>query len=129
LASLSNDAPMGGGNWSLELTSDGLPSTGFAYASVNGVQSGDILRLSTFIRATGTPGGGGTIQIRVGPSLWLGVGKSSSSNDTTWTRVTVSDTVALGSGDSVWVVLSASADELLARKGRFDLVQLDRLSQ
>lgn len=128
-ASLVNGAPPNGGNWSLELTADGAPTMGFAYAAVKGAQSGDILRLSTFVRSVGPTPGGGVILLKVGPNVWNGTRKSTSSDDTLWTQLTVTDTIALGPTDSLWVVLSSFHSGFMASKGMFDLVKLERLSQ
>lgn len=126
LASLANDAPPGGGNWSLKLTADWAPTMGFAYTSVNHLRSGDIVKLSSFIR--GIRGGAGFIELRVGPSIWNANGKSISSQDILWRKISLTDTLTLGPNDSVWVVLSSGHTEWLAREGLFDLVRLEKMS-
>src|SRR4029450_7551059 len=95
---------------------------------VLGVSSGDVLRLSAFVRAVDAEGGG-SIALSVGPSygLRLNRGKWAHSSSTSWTRLSVQDTVVRAPGDTVWVALSSFHTEITRRQGRFDLVSLRRI--
>jgi len=128
LASLVKEAPIGGGNWSLKLSADWAPTTGFVYTPVEGVKPGDVVRLSAFIRAIGSSGGG-FVTLGVGPSVWSTTARSVGSQDTLWKEITLIDTLALGPNDSLWVVLSSLNTEIIVREGLFDLVRLERLSK
>jgi len=128
LASLVKEAPPGGGYWSLGLTADWSPTMGVAYTPVAGVKTGDIVRLSSFIKAVGSSGGG-VIALKVGPSIWTTAGKSIASRDTVWTEITLIDTLALAPDDSSWIVLSSFNTEIVRRKGLFDLVRLEKVSR
>lgn len=126
LAQLVPQAPPNGGSWSLRLTSDGAPTSGFAYAPLTGLNSGDVVRLSAYIRAVG-PSGGGILQLVVGPQYYSSHRKARSGTDTLWQQVSVTDTLALASGDTVWVVLSSFPTEIVPYSGLFDLVQYERV--
>jgi len=126
LATLPHEAAPGGGEWSLGLAADWAPTSGFIFRPMLGVRNGDILLLSTFVRADGQTGGG-SIRLSVGPNLFGGHNKFTASASTSWTRLSVQDTVSLAPGDSVWVTLSSFNTEIVARRGRFDLVELKRI--
>jgi hypothetical protein len=127
LAQLVPQAPPNGGNWSLELTSDWAPTSGFAYAPLTDLKSGDVVRLSAYIRAAGPYGGGGILQLVVGPQHYSSHRKFNSSTDTLWQQISVTDTLALSPGDTVWVVLSSLHTELVPFRGLFDLVTYERI--
>lgn len=123
LARLTNEAPPKGGNWSLELTADWAPTSGYAETFVvTELSPGDILKLSAFVKALG-PAGGGFIQLKIG-SLTPRMARTS---ETSWNEVSVTDTVKTGTVDTVWVRLSSLHTERMARKGLFDLVRLERI--
>jgi len=73
--------------------------------------------------------GGGSIALSVGPGYGLRRNhvKSAWTASTSWTLLSVQDTVSLVPGDSVWVVLSLFDTEITRRQGRFDLVTLKRV--
>ncbi len=127
LANLVNEAPAAGGGWALELTADWAPTTGFAYAPVTEVQSGDIVQLSAFVRAT-DQSGGGSIELRTGETIWTAARRSVETSDTAWTQLALVDTLSLGPTDTVWVVLSSLHTEIVPRKGLFDLVTLKKMN-
>jgi hypothetical protein len=116
----------GGGEWSLGLEADWAPTTGYVTKPILGVRNGDVLRLSAFVRAVDEQGGG-SIALSVGPSYGLGGNraKSVSTVSTSWTVLSVQDTVSLAPGDTVWVALSSFNTEITRRQGRFDLVALE----
>ena len=127
LTSFASDTPPGGGSWSLKLDADWAPTTGFVYAALPGIHSADIIQLSAYVKALGDTGGG-SVEIRTGSTVWSAAGKMVSINDTSWTRISVVDTVAIGEGDSVWVVLSSLHTELVSRTGLFDLVSVGKIT-
>ena len=128
LANLVNEAPSGGGNWSLQLTSDWAPTTGYVYTPVLNVKSGDIVRLSAYVRAYGKFGGRGIIGLYAGSKLLPGYMKSASSIDTLWNRISVIDTLNLTPGDTLWVILSSPITEIIPFQQLFDLVKLEKIS-
>ena len=128
LTKLSSDVPPNGGNWSLQLTSDWAPTTGFVYAPITNIKSGNIIRLSAFVRATGKFGGRGIITLSVGPKVYNGHMKSSSSSDTVWNQISVTDTLTLSSSDTLWVILSAPVTEIIPFRQLFDLVKLEKVA-
>lgn len=128
LAKLVNEAPPGGGEWSLQLTSDWAPTTGYVYTPVSNVRSGDIVRLSAYVRTYGKFGGRGIIGLSVGPEFFPNNLKSAFSSDSLWHRVSVTDTLTMTSGDTLWVVLSAPITEIVPFQQLFDLVKLEKIS-
>ena len=125
LTSLVPDPAPGGGEWSLQLDADWAPTTGFVTVPLPQIRDGDVLRLSAFVRAVDAEGGA-VIGLRVGPSFG-GRAKWAYSGGTSWTRLSVQDTVSLAPGDTVWVVLSSPHTEITRRQGRFDRVELMRI--
>jgi len=124
LASLTEEAAPGGGNWSLKLEADWAPTTGFVTAFVPGIHDGDILRLSAYVRSVGDSGGG-EIALLVGNEPHRSVSTSSME----WTFLSFEDTLTVSEGDSVWVLLSSFHTEITARVGLFDLVSLQKVSE
>jgi len=123
LAESFYDAPDTGGVWSLKLSADWIPTSGYAYIPVNNIQDGDVIILSCYIKALG-PTGGGSLQLRIGSSLTNSFIKHADCTDTSWTLVSLRDSVALNENDSVWVVLSSFSTEIVPREGLFDFVSL-----
>jgi hypothetical protein len=128
VTTLIREPAPGGGEWSLALEADWAPTTGYVTMPIPGVRDGDVLRLSAFVRAVDAEGGG-SIALSVGPSygLRLNRAKWSYASSTSWTRLSVQDTVLLAPGDTVWVALSSFHTEITRRQGRFDLVSLRRI--
>lgn len=126
LARSVEDAPTGGGVWSLQLDADWAPSLGVAFTAVRGVRTGDRLHLTTTARAANADGGA-IVELMTGhvPFSFSTV-RWAATSSTAWTELSVDDTVSLSPGDSVWVVLSSPPTEVVARSGRFDLVKVVR---
>ena len=123
LAKLVNEAPPGGGNWSLELTSDWAPTTSYVYTPVSNLKSGDIVKLSAYVKAYGKFKGRGIIELSYPGHL-----KSAYSSDTLWNRISVIDTLTLTPGDTLWVILSSPITEIVPFQQLFDLVKLEKIS-
>jgi len=128
LAQLVEEAPPDGGNWSLELTSDWAPTTGYVYRPVKNVKSGDIVRLTAFVRGSGRFGGRGIIELTIDPNRYNSNSKSASSADTVWNQISVSDTLKLQTGDTLWVVLSSPVTEIVPYQQEFDLIRLEKIT-
>ena len=128
VTTLVREPAPGGGEWSLALEADWAPTTGYVTMPILRVRDGDVLRLSAFVRAVDAEGGG-SIALSVGPSygLRLNRGKWAYASSTSWTLLSVQDTVSLAPGDTVWVALSSFHTEITRRQGRFDLVSLRRI--
>ncbi len=129
LAQLVNDAPPGGGNWSLQLTADWAPTLGFIYRPVTDVRSGDIVKLTVFVRASTEFGGKGIIALTVGPNHYANNSKSSFSSVTVWNQISVIDTLKLEPDDTLWVILSSPPTEIVPFQQMFDLVQLEKITK
>jgi hypothetical protein len=126
LASLVPDAAPGGGAWSLRLQADQVPTTSQARVPVQGLADGDVVRLTAYVRASGV-GGGGLAGIEVtGADGHVRQKSYAAGDEPQWTQVELTFTIAMQSGDTIWVVLKAPPTELTARAGLFDLVTLER---
>ena len=128
LASIVAQPAPCGGQYSLKLSVDWIPTTAFVTAKVPEARDGDILQLSAYIRAVG-PDGGGLIGLVVGSHPWSAgpPAKWVSSAESTWTLVSLVDTISVSEQDTLWVQLSAFGVELApVSAGLFDLVVLER---
>jgi Carbohydrate binding domain len=129
LASLTREAAPGGGQWSVRLQADWAPTTGQVRFPVPKLKDGDTVRLSAYIRASDERGGG-----LIGVQVTAADGRLrqesfASSKNTRWTQVSVTKTLSLEQGDTVWVVLRSPPTELESRAGLFDLVMLERVDE
>jgi len=117
-----------GGLYSLQLTADWAPTLGFVRATIPDAKDGDIIRLSAYVRAVGTEGGG-SISVNVGDPNTITAAhyKGEYTDNTSWTYLTVTDTLHVEPGDSAWVRLSSLDTEIVPRVGQFDRVTLVRL--
>ena len=129
LAELINQAAPNGGNWSVQLTSDWAPTSGYVYTPISNVKSGDIVTLSAFVRCTGSFGGRGIIKLVVGQNIInYRHSKSISNIDTAWTQISLTDTLTLTPSDTLWVILSSPITEIVQYQQMFDLVKLEKIS-
>ncbi len=119
LAELVEDAAPNGGNWSLQLAADWAPTSGFAFQSVTGLAPGSIVRLSAFVRGVGPSGGCGILEL-----TYHGRTRSARSCTTSWTRISVVDTLVSTEPDTLWVRLSSPVTEVVPFRQQFDLVKL-----
>lgn len=125
LAETVRDGAPGSGLWSLKLTADWAPTSAVVWQRIEGVASGDVLTLTAYLKAP--EGGGGIVDIVSGPAPtgrlqvpWISTGS------TDWVRLSLTDTLSLSPGDSVWVVLSSLHTEVAPRIGLFDDVRVVR---
>lgn len=116
------------GLYSLQLTADWAPTLGYVRATIPELQDGDIVRLGAYVRALDSDGGG-SISVNAGDAAALipSHRKLEYTTSTSWTYLTVTDTLSVDPGDSVWVELSSPATEIVPRVGLFDQVTLVRL--
>ena len=130
LISLSPEAPPGGGIYCLTLGTSWLPPSSVVWALIPGVKAGEVLVLSATVR-TPVWGNGGALALTVGPTPWQWPprvhGKGLTFNNTSWSSLSVVDTVSLGPVDSVWVVLQGPACEVcIGGPAQFDLISVRR---
>jgi hypothetical protein len=130
LTSLVDEAAPGGGRWGLQLDADWAPTTGFITANIPDADDGDIYRLSAWVRSVSVDGGG-MIGLVAGsdPGYWGAGSKWAYGSDSEWTQISLVDTVALQTGDSLWVVLSSLHTEVIQRRGQFDRAVLELLER
>jgi hypothetical protein len=117
-----------GGSWCLRLKGGWTPSVGTVVTPVFGLRQGDVVEISAWVRRLpyqfDCGDGGARVAIATGESRTdFARYKSVTSLDTTWTEVTVVDTVTTVR-DSVWVVLSGLHDPICAPVGLVDDVSL-----
>jgi len=113
----------GAGQWALRLNADWLPAAGVVRAPLPGVQDGEVLALSAWIRAIGQQGGGFMF---LESGHWLS--PAAGSRDPDWKQVALTVTVSVAPGDSLWLVLSAPGVEVVSEPtaGLFDGVVAQR---
>jgi hypothetical protein len=125
LAQSENEGGPGGGSWSIKLTADWAPTSAVVWQKIDGVKNGDVLTLSSYVKAR--PDGGGIMKLVCGPHAQLPSRERWVTSDSTgWVKVAVTDTLSLAEGEFVWVVLSSHHTELVPRMGLFDEVRLVR---
>jgi hypothetical protein len=118
------DAPPGGGNWSIELEPGWIPAEGFAETYVTGISGTSIIQLKVWMKAVGGFNGGGYMCLYLkGQPFWFAT-SCKADTASTWKQFTVTDTFTLLTTDTVVVHLSAGATEVAAWKIRFDLAEL-----
>ena len=128
------EAPPGGGTWSLKLQPGNLQGCfpGLATQTIPAVQSGEVWRLTSWVRQD-------TATFTVASLHWRIVSSGGTSidlpADTTtarsWTQLTVVDTLFLAVGDSAVIVLDAggtSGPELQGSGYLFDLVSAEKVN-
>ncbi len=128
LTELIEEAPPEGGAFCLKLDADWAPTRGYVTALVPEARDGDVLRLSATVRAVGEAGEA-VIGIVTGMNPAArdeGHRTLMNSTETDWTRITLTHTVSLSEGESVWVLLSSADTEVAQRTALFDLVTLER---
>ncbi len=108
----------------MQLAADWAPTSGFAFQPVTGLAPGSIVRLSAFVRGVGNYGGCGILLL-----TYHGRTTSARSCDTSWTRVSVVDTLASTEPDTLWVRLSSPITEVVPFLQQFDLVKLDEIAR
>lgn len=122
---LTSVAPGGapeGGSWALRLQADWAPTTGLVHAPIMGVVPGQAMRLSAWMRAEGSAGGGA---IYLTSGAWTSLPVVSEAP--IWTPVEMTLVPQIAPGDTLWVVLSSLHTEIVPRVGLFDRVALEWL--
>jgi|GEM_PF-2448171 len=128
------DAPAGGGSWSLRFLAGNLqgcfPRT--AQQTLSDVSDGDIVEVSAWARQDEQKMSRTSLYLKV----FSGETTTTLSVDTTtaseWTQLTVIDTLSLGENDSVAIVLDSgltSGPDIVTQHSFFDLVQEDKIGQ
>ncbi len=117
-----------GGNWALRLTSSRKYMV--AFRPVDGVQNGDQLELSAWVRQdVGAAGGLGKISLQTWHSDVIAEQKHAGGEygGATWQRIAITETVRCAPQDSVRVVLTANGPKGSAIL--FDLIEVRRLKR
>ncbi len=123
---VASPAP-GGGEFSLELSGQGEAPEGRVMAVADEAHDGGVYRLSAYVRGAGGINPGGWIRLTVGDQSPHREG-AALFFDSSWTLLSVTDTVVAGAHDSLKVWLSAfHSPGPTWGAGQFDLVTLERL--
>ncbi len=129
----SEDAPSGGGTWSLKLAPGNVQGCdpGLAFQTIPAVRSGEVWRLTAWVKQSPVTFSPVSIYWQIvtarGDSIRLAAEMTTAQ---TWTQLTVVDTLSLVPGDSVMIVLDAGATsgpEILGAGANFDLVSVERV--
>lgn len=126
LAQAVQDAPPGGGKWSLQLVPGWIPQEGFARTYVSGQSGVGVYRLTFWSKSIHSWQGSVTI------GQWTQMGWVQSKmiycDSATWTQYSLTDTLSLQAGDTIGVHLSAGRAELAGGQVLFDLIDLEKIA-
>ena len=129
----SEDAPSGGGTWSLKLAPGNVQGCdpGLAFQTIPVVRSGEVWRVTAWVKQDAAAPSVASMYWKILSSDSTG---SIPSWDTTsarsWTQLTVVDTLFLAPGDSAMIVLNAgvtSGPAVSESGSNFDLVSAERI--
>ena len=126
LGKLVQDAPPGGGEWSLQLSPGWFPQEGFARTYIAGQSGVGVYQLNAWIKNLNGPR---SSSIRVGQwsnNAWVSL-KEIPCDSSAWMQYSLTDTLSLLPGDTIAVHLSAGETELVAGGVLFDLVRLEKI--
>jgi len=123
-AQFYQDAPVGGGNWSLEIIGTGNNPPSYAETYITGQSGTHIYELSIWMKDSGDAFGAASINII--SQGQLSSGKSVSADSVSWALFTLSDTLTLQPSDTIVVFLSVVAPGPLMGSIFFDLVELKK---
>ncbi len=127
-----SSAPPSGGEWSVKLGPGNLQSCspGLAVQKISGVQHEEVWQLSAWARRDATNPTIARMYFRIVEASGAErVLSADTTTSTEWTQLTVTDTLHLGPGDSVQVVLDAgvtSGPTILNSGFDFDLIEMVR---
>ena len=126
LTAFVQDTPPGGGTWSLRISPGWIPQEGYARMYVTGLSGVWILQLTVWIKSlNGWPGSASLGQWSKGG--WV-TNKKMFCDSTSWTQISIVDTLSLHPIDTVAIDLSAGVTEVAYGEDLFDLVRLVSIS-
>lgn len=125
LTQFFQDAPPGGGKWSLRIFPGWIPQEGFARTYISGQSAVGVFRLVFWAKSINSWLGSASF------GQWTQNGwvrsKRIYCDSTDWTQFSLIDTLSLQPNDTIAVHLSAGAVELSNGQILFDLVELKRI--
>ena len=122
------DAPQGGGQWSLLIVPGWIPQQFVAKTFITGQTGTGVYQLTVAMKNT-TVGDFTAPRVLLGRYVdnnWTHY-KTISTDSTNWTTVSLLDTLTLQANDTIGVQLSGGTGELVLGNALFDLVKLVRL--
>ncbi len=129
----SEDAPSGGGTWSLKLAPGNVQgcSPGLALQAIPTVRSGEVWRLTAWVKQSPVTFSPVSIYWQIVTAGGNSIRRAAEvTTAQTWTQLTVVDTLSLAPGDSAMIVLDAGGTSGPAISGAgasFDLVSVERV--
>jgi hypothetical protein len=126
---LVEDAPKGGGKWSLQLVPGWIPQQFFARTYISDQSGTGIYKLTISMKnqTFGNMWDPYVLLGRLVNNQWTR-SKTISTDSTSWQTFSIIDTIFLQPNDTLAVQLSGGAGERAAGSVRFDLVELKRLN-
>jgi hypothetical protein len=125
LAEVLQDAPPGGGQWSLQLSPGWIPQEGFAQTYVSGQSGIGVYQLTFWSKSIS--GWKGSVMIGQWSQMSWVQSNIIYCDSTTWTQYSLIDTLSLQIGDTIGVHLSAGRTEVAYGRVLFDLIHLRRI--
>ena len=125
LGKLVQDAPPGGGQWSLQLSPGWFPQEGFARTYISGQSGAGVYQLSAWIKNLNGP----RSRFRIGQwsnNAWVSF-KEIPCDSSSWMQYSLVDTLSLLPDDTIAVHLSAGETEVVSGEVLFDLVRLEKI--
>jgi hypothetical protein len=127
-ADFSDDAPDGGGSWSLSLT-PGNTSEGYAIKYLEPNHGDGIYRMSIWVKRYGTGTNYASVKFgKMEADSTLTLKEEIPAPDSACRNVIITDTLAFESGDRIYIKLSAGTSEVDTWQSLFDLVRMEKLA-
>ena len=115
------DAPSGGGLWSLQLEPGWIPSEGYSETHISGLSGTHTIELSAWMKSINWTGSISLEHWRNGQKIKY---KTIADNPSQWKQITLIDTLTLLMTDTITVHLSAGWTEVASGRVLYDLVKL-----
>lgn len=125
LTGFMQDTPPGGGKWSIWLSPGWMPRVGYARTYISGQSGIGVYRLTVWMKNINGWEGSASFG-RWAEENWVRM-KQTYCDSSTWTQISLADTLSLQTTDTIAVQLSAGWAELSAGRTLFDLVRLERI--
>ena len=129
LTDFSDDAPDGGGSWSLSLT-PGNTSEGYAIKYLEPENGDGIYRMSIWVKRYGSAGNYASIKFgKMEVDSTLTLKEEIPDPDSSWRNIIITDTLTFETGDRIYIKLSAGTSEVETWQSLFDLVRMEKLAE
>lgn len=122
LTSGEDDAPPGGGQWSLRLVPGWAPSIGNAVLDIDPYYGDGIYEFSVWAKTTGL--GSARLAVLSADDQLTQIKTADAASDSVWHKLTIVDTLTFNPGDQIYMELTAGTGEVETWYSLFDLARL-----